>query len=68
MEEIALALFVCLVLAIVVKRYSLPPIPFYIIAGIVLGKSGLNLVPADEYSQYLSYLGLIFLLFYVGLE
>jgi CPA2 family monovalent cation:H+ antiporter-2 len=68
MEEIALALFVCLILALVVKRYSLPPIPFYIIAGIVIGKSGLNLVPADEYSQYLSYLGLIFLLFYVGLE
>ncbi|MDD1669918.1 MAG: cation:proton antiporter, partial [Methanomicrobiales archaeon] len=68
MEEIALALFVCLILAIVSKRYSLPPIPFYILAGIAIGKSGANLVPADEYSQYLSYLGLIFLLFYVGLE
>jgi CPA2 family monovalent cation:H+ antiporter-2 len=68
MEEIALALFVCLILALVSKRYSLPPIPFYILAGIAIGKSGLNLVPADEYSQYLSYLGLIFLLFYVGLE
>ena len=68
MEEIALALFVCLILAIVSKRYSLPAIPFYILAGIAIGKSGANLVPADEYSQYLSYLGLIFLLFYVGLE
>ena len=68
MEEIALALFVCLVLALVSKRYSLPPIPFYILAGIAIGKSGLDLVPADTYSQYLSSLGLIFLLFYVGLE
>jgi len=68
MEEIALALFVCLVLALVSKRYSLPPIPFYILAGIAIGKSGLGLVPADTYSQYLSSLGLIFLLFYVGLE
>jgi len=68
MEEIALALFVCLILALVSKRYSLPPIPFYIIAGIAIGKSGLNLVPSDAYSQYLSSLGLIFLLFYVGLE
>jgi CPA2 family monovalent cation:H+ antiporter-2 len=68
MEEIALALFVCLILAFVSKRYSLPPIPFYIIAGIAIGKSGLALVPADDYSRYLSYLGLIFLLFYVGLE
>lgn len=68
MEEIALALFICLILALVSKRYSLPPIPFYILAGIAIGKSGLDIVPADEYSQYLSYLGLIFLLFYVGLE
>ena len=68
MEEIALALFICLILALVSKRYSLPPIPFYIIAGIAIGKSGLSLVPADTYSQYLSSLGLIFLLFYVGLE
>jgi len=68
MEEIALALFICLILAFVSKRYSLPPIPFYIIAGIAIGKSGLAIVPADDYSRYLSYLGLIFLLFYVGLE
>jgi CPA2 family monovalent cation:H+ antiporter-2 len=68
MEEIALALFVCLILALLSKRYSLPPIPFYILAGIAIGKSGLSLVPADAYSQYLSSLGLIFLLFYVGLE
>jgi CPA2 family monovalent cation:H+ antiporter-2 len=68
MEEIALALFVCLVVAVIARRYSLPSIPFYILTGIAIGKSGLNLVPADAYSQYLSYLGLIFLLFYVGLE
>jgi monovalent cation:H+ antiporter-2, CPA2 family len=68
MEEIALALFVCLVVAVLARRYSLPTIPFYILAGIAIGTSGLDLVPADEYSQYLSYLGLIFLLFYVGLE
>jgi len=68
MEEIALALACCLALAFVSKRWSLPAIPFYILAGVVLGKSGLGLVPADEYTQYLSYLGLIFLLFYVGLE
>jgi K+:H+ antiporter subunit KhtU len=68
MEEIALALACCLALAFISKRWSLPAIPFYILVGVVLGKSGLGLVPADEYTQYLSYLGLIFLLFYVGLE
>jgi CPA2 family monovalent cation:H+ antiporter-2 len=68
MEEIALALFLCLILALLSRRYSLPPIPFYIIAGMAIGRSGLSLVPADDYSRYLSSLGLIFLLFYVGLE
>ncbi|MDD1639010.1 MAG: cation:proton antiporter, partial [Methanomicrobiales archaeon] len=68
MEEIALALACCLALAFVSKRWSLPAIPFYILAGVVLGQSGLALVPADEFTAYLSYLGLIFLLFYVGLE
>ncbi|MDD1656199.1 MAG: cation:proton antiporter [Methanomicrobiales archaeon] len=68
MEEIALALACCLALAFLSKRWSLPAIPFYILAGVLLGKSGLALVPADEFTRYLSYLGLIFLLFYVGLE
>ena len=68
MEEIALALACCLVLAFLSKRLALPAIPFYILVGVLLGKSGLGLVPADEYTRYLSYLGLIFLLFYVGLE
>ena len=37
MEGIVLALLVCLILALVTKRYALPTIPFYIIAGLILG-------------------------------
>ena len=36
MEGIVLALFVCLVLALVSKYLSVPAIPFYILAGVVL--------------------------------
>ncbi|MFA6361975.1 cation:proton antiporter [Methanoregula sp.] len=67
MEGIILALFVCLVLALVSKYLSLPAIPFYIIAGVVLGKAGLGLVASDQISSFFSDLGLIFLLFFVGL-
>jgi CPA2 family monovalent cation:H+ antiporter-2 len=68
MEQIALALFVCLILALVSKSLALPPIPFYIIAGVLLGNGGLKIITPDEISSFLSHLGLIFLLFYIGLE
>jgi CPA2 family monovalent cation:H+ antiporter-2 len=68
MQGIVLALFVCMLLALVTNRFSLPTIPFYILAGLVLGKSGLDLVGADQISAFLTHLGLIFLLFFMGLE
>jgi len=68
MEGIVLALFVCLVLAIITKYLSIPPIPFYIIGGVLLGKSGFGLVTSDEISHFFSQMGLIFLLFFMGLE
>ncbi|HVP96520.1 cation:proton antiporter [Methanoregula sp.] len=67
MEGIIIALFVCLVLALVSKYLSIPAIPFYIIAGVVLGKAGLGLVASDQISSFFSDMGLIFLLFFVGL-
>jgi CPA2 family monovalent cation:H+ antiporter-2 len=68
MEGIVLALFVCLVLALITKYLSIPPIPFYIIGGVLLGKSGFSLVTSDEISHFFSQMGLIFLLFFMGLE
>jgi len=68
MQGIVLALFACLLLALITKRFALPTIPFYIIAGLVLGKSGLDLVGGDEISAFLTHLGLLFLLFFMGLE
>ncbi|WP_321505417.1 cation:proton antiporter [uncultured Methanoregula sp.] len=67
MEGIVLALFLCLLLALVTKYLSLPAIPFYILAGVILGKAGLGLVQADEISRFFSEMGLLFLLFFMGL-
>jgi CPA2 family monovalent cation:H+ antiporter-2 len=67
MEGIVLALFICLVLALVTKYLSVPAIPFYILAGMILGKAGLGLVASDEISHFFSEMGLIFLLFFMGL-
>jgi CPA2 family monovalent cation:H+ antiporter-2 len=67
MEGIVLALFVCLVLALLSKYLSVPAIPFYILAGVVLGKAGLGLVTSSDISSYIADMGLIFLLFFMGL-
>jgi len=68
MEGFIIALFVCLVLALISKYLSIPAIPFYIIAGIILGKTGLGIVHSDEISRFFSDMGLLFLLFFMGLE
>jgi CPA2 family monovalent cation:H+ antiporter-2 len=67
MEGIVLTLFVCLILALVTKYLSVPPIPFYIMAGVLLGRSGLGLVTEDPICTFFSDMGLIFLLFFMGL-
>jgi len=68
MEGFIIALFVCLVLALISKYLAVPAIPFYILAGIVLGKAGLGIVQSTEISQFFSEIGLLFLLFFMGLE
>jgi CPA2 family monovalent cation:H+ antiporter-2 len=68
MEGFIIALFVCLVLALISKYLSIPAIPFYIIAGVILGRTGLGIVQSDEISRFFSEMGLLFLLFFMGLE
>jgi len=68
MEGFIIALFVCLILALISKYLSIPAIPFYILAGVILGKTGLGIVHSDEISLFFSDMGLLFLLFFMGLE
>jgi CPA2 family monovalent cation:H+ antiporter-2 len=68
MEGFIIALFVCLVLALISKYLSVPAIPFYILAGVVLGKAGLGIGNSNEDSHFFSEMGLLFLLFFMGLE
>lgn len=68
MEGFIIALFVCLVLALISKYLSIPAIPFYILAGVILGKAGLGIVQSNEVSHFFSEMGLLFLLFFMGLE
>ena len=68
MEEIALALLICLALAVISRQFAIPPVPFYIIAGLIAGNLGLEVLREGPTSTFFSHMGLVFLLFYSGLE
>jgi CPA2 family monovalent cation:H+ antiporter-2 len=67
MEGLVIALFVCLYWRLS-PSISGPPIPFYILAGVLLGKSRAWDRPVRRASaSFFSEMGLIFLLFFMGL-
>ncbi|WAI00352.1 cation:proton antiporter [Methanogenium organophilum] len=68
MEGIAVALAVCVGVALICRRYAIPPIPFYIITGLLLGTAGLGVVHSSEVSEWIAHMGLLFLLFTMGLH
>ena len=66
--DLVFAGIICSALALIAKRISFPAIPAYIIAGIILGSSGLGVIKGDEVSRSIAEIGVIFLLFYIGLH
>lgn len=62
---VAVAAMLC---GIFMVRYKQPAIIGYILAGIILGPSGLGFVENREYISLLAELGVILLLYFVGME
>ncbi len=61
----------CLALGLASKYLRQTAIPAYIIAGIILGKSGFDLISSEasyEFIQWLGRVGVILLMFYIGYE
>jgi len=67
-ESIALLIGVATLLGTVAQRTRQPKVMAYIVAGLVMGPVGLNLVKSSELTSLFSELGLVFLLFLIGLE
>lgn len=67
-ESIVLLIGAATVLGIGAQRTGQPKIIAYILAGLVLGPVGLDLVETGEMLDLFSELGLVFLLFLIGLE
>src|SRR3984957_7765018 len=65
----SLLLILACALAVALFAVSrMPPAMGYLLAGLAIGPHGLNLAPLDDDARFLAELGLIFLMFMVGLE
>jgi monovalent cation:H+ antiporter-2, CPA2 family len=65
------SLLLILACALAVALFAVSRMPAamgYLLAGLAIGPHGLNLVPLDDDARFLAELGLIFLMFMVGLE
>ena len=67
-EPLALLIGVATVLGILAQKTKQPKVIAYIVAGLVMGPVGLNVVSEGEMISLFSELGLVFLLFLIGLE
>jgi len=71
LAQLAVTVFVLGALGLVASRFGLSAIPAYLLAGLLLGPNEpkvLSLIQPSEVTDFVAELGLVFLLFFLGLE
>ena len=68
LSQILILLAGSLLVLSLVRRFRLPPILGYLLVGMVLGPHALGLVPSATSVQVLAEIGVVFLVFTLGLE
>jgi CPA2 family monovalent cation:H+ antiporter-2 len=71
LAELALTVGVLAVLGLAARRFGLSAIPAYLLAGLLLGPNEpteLYLISPSEVTEFVAELGIVFLLFFLGLE
>ena len=68
LSQILILLAASLLVLSVVRRFDLPPILGYLVVGMALGPHALGLVASDASVQVLAEIGVVFLVFTLGLE
>lgn len=68
LEEIVIILGLSMVVLLVGSRLRIPPIVGFLITGVVAGPHGLGLVQASERVEVLAEVGVVLLMFTIGLE
>ena len=68
LSQILILLAGSLLVLSLVRRFRLPPILGYLVVGMAVGPHALGLVPSDASVQLLAEIGVVFLVFTLGLE
>jgi CPA2 family monovalent cation:H+ antiporter-2 len=68
LPDIVIILGLSVLIILLFQRLKLPALLGFLITGIVAGPSGLNLIKASHEVELLSEIGIIFLLFVIGIE
>ena len=66
--ELALLFALCVGVAVTFHRFRLPPIVGFLVAGVLVGPNAIGLVQQREMVEHLAEVGVVVLLFAVGLE
>lgn len=67
-ESLAIIIVLATALSFAARKTKQPTVIAYIVTGLILGPVGLSLIGQTELTQLFSELGLVFLLFFIGLE
>lgn len=68
LDGILALLFLSVVAVALMRRIHLPPIIGYLLVGALFGPNALGLIPGGHEIEFLAELGVVFLLFMIGLE
>ncbi|MCL4855684.1 MAG: cation:proton antiporter, partial [Flavobacteriales bacterium] len=68
LKDIVIILGLSVVIILLFQRLKLPEILGFLITGVIAGPKGLNLINAGHEVELLSEIGIIFLLFVIGIE
>lgn len=68
MPALVASLVAILIIGLLLRRFRLPHVVGYLIAGIVLGPHGLALITDDDVLSRLGAIGVVLLLFFIGME
>ena len=66
--ELALLFALCVLVAVSFHRLRLPPLVGFLVAGVIVGPNAVGLVHHEEVVRELAEVGIVVLLFAVGLE
>lgn len=68
LAPVVMVLLAAVITVIICRRLRIPPILGYLVVGFIVGPSILGIIPQTEATHFLGEIGIVFLMFSIGLE